>query len=396
MKKKPTLRILMITHKTESFVRDIARFICKKGHEVILYGPIPAKKDLKHLISDGVKFIPIKIKGVMTSGEKIDDLFLQAPRFEMIKYVLTSLRDLASIILNHKINMLHAHWVLPSGFIAGLLSRIFRVPAIITAHGRSIYLNPEVGFTIPRKFYARILLKIAFRNMKRLVVISEDARAHALARGASPHKINLIYNGTDDHLFDSRLPGAVIRERLESKDSYILMAVRKFHKRKGLQYAIKALPRVLQSIPNTRLILIGGGPLDPALRKLAERLNVGKNVIFTGMIPNVEVPLYLAAADVCLIPSLDEGFGVAAVESMAMKKPLISTMAGGLKEVVDESVAVIVPAKDANAISEAIIKLWKDPNLRKRMGELGREKVETIYNWDRAAGEYINLYHKVL
>ncbi|MHA1402955.1 MAG: glycosyltransferase family 4 protein [Candidatus Helarchaeota archaeon] len=386
----------MITHKTESFVRDIARFVQKNGHDVYLYGPMPSKKDLKPLLSSGVKLFPMNIKGILTSGEKIGDNFLSSPRKEMIRFVFASLKTLSRILLTYRVDVIHAHWVLPSGFIAGILSRIFRIPAIVTAHGRSIYLNPQVGFIVPQKRYARILLEMSFLNLKKIVAVSRDAIFHALQRGAKQDRCVVIYNGTDEQLFNPDVSGMNVKSKWGLKKDFALVAVRKFYKRKGLQYLIQALPGVIDEIPDVKLILLGDGPLKKTLERQVKELNISNHVIFTGMVPNRKVPEYLAAADACLVPSLEEGFGVAAVEAMAMKKPLISTQAGGLREVVDEKTTILVPPRDSQAIAQAIIRLWKNPEMRKKLGEAGRKKVLQKFNWNRAAREYIKLYNQIL
>ncbi|MHC1591418.1 MAG: glycosyltransferase family 4 protein [Candidatus Helarchaeales archaeon] len=390
------LSILMITHKTESFVRDLARFVRRRGHDVYLYGPFPAKEDHQRLIDDGVKFLPMKFKGRLTSGETIKNEFLKVPRMEMVRFLISSIKDLILILSKTKFDILHAHWILPSGLIASLLSSLFRIPCVATAHGRSIYLNPEVGFTIPQNRYARMLLKLAFLKLDGIITCSKDARSQAIQRGASSRKIHLIYNGTDEELFTPDLSGATIREELGLGNAPIIIAVRKFYVRKGLQYLIKAMPMIIKEHPEARLILMGDGPLKEALILETERLNLTKNVLFTGMIPNARVPSYIAAANVCVVPSLDEGFGVAAVEAMSMKKPLVSTQAGGLKEVVNETNALIIPPKNSKALAEAILKLLENPEIGRKLGENGRKTVMSKFNWKLAAKKHELLYNKII
>ena len=216
----------------------------------------------------------------------------------------------------------------------------------------------------------------------------------AIARGVTPEKVTVIYNGTNTGLFKPDIVPMPLKEEFGA--DFILLTVRKFYRRKGIQDVIRAMPQILEECPKACFVIIGYGPLEEELKQLATHLNLQKHVKFLGRLPNHDLPPYYAAADVFIIPSHEEAFGVVAAEAMAMGKPLISTAVGGLREVVDEEVALIVPPADPNSIADAMIRLYHSPQLRQTMGRAGLHKVRKVFNWDRAARQYIDLYEKVL
>ena len=395
MKKKvkiKRLNVLVITHKTESFVRDLAIHISKLGNNIILYGPKPERKDLESILKSRVTFIPTQVRSIFTSGERIEDQFLEKPRLEMFKHFFSTFLELFRIIRKYKIDLIHAHWVLPSGFICSLISYILKKPLLITAHGRSIYFNPKLGKTVPKKGYVRIMYKSVFKRMSKIISVSKYVKEVILELGINPSKVKLIYNGTNLNQFHPDIKGDKIKNKLNLEDKFIILTVRKFFYRKGLQYLIKAISLVKKKIPNIKLVIIGYGPYESSLKSLTNKLALQDYILFLGKIQNLNLPPYYAASDIFVIPSLVEGFGVAAAEAMAMELPLISTNIKGLIEVSDSTNAIIVPPANESAISDAIIKLWQDPRLREELGKNGRQKILNLFNWTRAAKEYDELY----
>ncbi len=386
------LNILVVTHKTESFVRDIAIHTSKFGNNIILYGPKPEGMDLKSILKSKIKFIPTRVRSIFTSGEKIEDEFLEKPRFEMFKHFFLSLIEVFRIVMSKKVDVIHAHWVLPSGFMCSLVSFLFRKPLIITAHGRSIYYDPKLGKTTPKKGYVRLMYIPTFLLMKKIVAVSKFLKEIILSIGVNPSKIKLIYNGTNLDQFNPKISGDKIKSKLKIENNFNILTVRKFFHRKGLQYLIKAISLLKEKISNVKLIMIGYGPLESSLKSLTKKLGLQDHVLFLGRIENQNLPPYYAASDVFVIPSLVEGFGVAAAEAMAMELPLISTNIKGLIEVSDSTNAMVVPPADEKAIAEAILKLWESPELRKKLGNAGRRKILEKFNWDRAGKEYNYLY----
>jgi glycosyltransferase involved in cell wall biosynthesis len=116
-------------------------------------------------------------------------------------------------------------------------------------------------------------------------------------------------------------------------------------------------------------------------------------VTFLGWVPNTALPPYYRAAAVSVIPSLEEGFGIPAAEAMGCEVPVVATDAGGLPEVVEHEVTgLVVPRGDSGALASAIGRLLDDEELRRRMGLAGRERALRLFDWDRTAEQFEQVY----
>ncbi len=311
----------------------------------------------------------------------------------MVRFAWSLLRSIRREI-STGVDIVHAQWVIPSGFLASLAAWGTGIPVIATAHGRDVCLNPDAGYTVPQRPYMRWLLRLTFRQLQALAANSIYTQQQALARGISPEKVTVVYNGTNTSLFKPEIAPLPLKEKFGA--DFILLTVRKFYHRKGIQDVINAMPQVIEQCPKACFVIIGYGPLEEELKQLTANLNLQDHVKFLGRLPNEELPPYYAAADAFIIPSHEEAFGVVAAEAMAMGKPLISTAVGGLKEVADDKVALIVPPRDPDSVARAIVTLYHSPHLRETMGQAGLHEVREVFNWDRAARQYIDLYEKVL
>ena len=385
--------VLVVTHKAESFVNDIACAVSQHGWRTRYLCPYRDDLPMDRLRAAGVEVRSFRSTSVIGSSERISEDYIKLPRYDMVKFASLLLRLIRKEI-SYGVDVIHAHWVLPSGFLACVASWRTHTPVIATAHGRDVCLNPAADYTVPQRPHMRWLLRFALGRLAALAVNSRYTQGQALQRGISPDKVTVVYNGTNTGLFKPEVAAVPLKEELDT--DFIVLTVRKFYHRKGLQDVIKAMPQVLKECPKACFVIIGYGPLEEELKQLAQSLNLQQHVRFLGRLPNDELPPYYAAADAFIIPSHEEAFGVVAAEAMAMGKPLISTAVGGLGEVVDDEVALIIPPGDPDSIARAIVTLYQSPERREKMGQVGLTKVREIFNWDRAAQEYISLYESVL
>jgi glycosyltransferase involved in cell wall biosynthesis len=192
-----------------------------------------------------------------------------------------------------------------------------------------------------------------------LIAITEAIREDALsARGIAPSKITRIYNALSLEHFgrveDQAATGA-FRERLGLRAGELAVGVvGRFTPMKGQRYAIEAFPQVQKAVPNARLVLVGGGPLENELRALAQQLGV--NAIFPGSLS--EMKLLYNTLDVLAHPALSEPFGLVVLEAIACGLPVVATNRGGLPEVTGFSPHHrIVPAGEAAALAQALIEM---------------------------------------
>ena len=164
---------------------------------------------------------------------------------------------------------------------------------------------------------------------------------------------------------------------------------------KGLRFLIEALPKVLLDFPEACLSVIGKAKEKGEITKLIAKLDLKGKISFHSELSEIEIVNLYSSAQIAVIPSLYEGFGFGAGEALACSLPLISTHSGGLKEVVGEA-AIQIKSGDAKEISMAIIDLFSNPEKQAYYSRLGRERMESEFDWLKAAEEYVKIYEEVI
>ncbi|WP_431678171.1 glycosyltransferase family 4 protein [Kitasatospora sp. KL5] len=199
--------------------------------------------------------------------------------------------------------------------------------------------------------------------------------------------------GVDEKTFRPDSGGAGIRARLGLTDRPVVVCVSRLVKRKGQDTLIEAMPQILAAVPDTVLLIVGGGPYRSDLEKLAEARGVAGSVRFTGAVPWEELPAHYGAGDVFAMPcrtrrgGLDvEGLGIVYLEASATGLPVVAGDSGGAPDAVLEGeTGYVVPGRSAAAAAERIVRLLHDEQLRQTMGEAGRRWVERSWRWDLLA-----------
>jgi glycosyltransferase involved in cell wall biosynthesis len=298
-------------------------------------------------------------------------------------YIATSVPFifLRSLFLSKDICAFHCHGLV-SALMGYFLASITRKPFIGTEQSMGWANSKFRGFV-----YRRAALCIA----------SSSAVAREFESiGASANKIKIIPNGVDLEKFSNvRSPTPHI------KGSFIILQVGRLEKVKGHKYLLDAFAAVVnatgsdpaESGVRPRLIIIGDGSERGNLETQARELDIKESIEFTGEIPHNELPYWYRKADVFVMPSLSEGFGIAVIEAMAAKVPVVASDTGGLLDVISDGInGLFVRAGDSQAIARAILFLYHNPqtagSLRKNGFERARE-----YSWDSIALRIANIYH---
>jgi glycosyltransferase involved in cell wall biosynthesis len=290
-------------------------------------------------------------------------------------------------------DVIHAHWAIPTGPAAVMAARKLRAPSVITMHGGDVYVNPEQGYDFPTRWYVRPALGWTLRHAGALTAITDDCRQHALRAGAPADRIRLVFNGTDLRRFSPHDNGTPGDQRFGPN---MIFACRQLFPRKGIRFLLEAAAQLKPQFPDLKIVLAGDGFERPALVQLAQELGIGGDVTFLGWVPNTDLPPYYRAAAVSVIPSLEEGFGIPAAEAMGCEVPVVASDAGGLPEVVEDGVTgLVVPRGDSTALARAIGSLLADPERRRQMGRAGRARALRLFDWDRSAEQFEELYREV-
>ncbi|MFC9051126.1 glycosyltransferase family 4 protein [Streptomyces anthocyanicus] len=275
----------------------------------------------------------------------------------------------------------------PLGLMAPALRRAGAERLVATTHGH------EAGWAqLPA---ARQLLRRIGESTDTITYLGEYTRsriAGALTPGAAARMVQLP-PGVDEKTFHPASGGDEVRARLGFTDRPVVVCVSRLVPRKGQDTLIRALPRVLAAEPDAVLLIVGGGPYEKDLRRLAEETGVAAAVHFTGAVPWSELPAHYGAGDVFAMPcrtrrgGLDvEGLGIVYLEASATGLPVVAGDSGGAPDaVLDGETGWVVRGEDPNESADRITTLLADPELRRRMGERGRAWVEEKWRWDLLA-----------
>lgn len=260
---------------------------------------------------------------------------------------------------------------------------VVEVNAILTEEAktfRSLQLA-EIATTIERRVLERADMIIA---------VSRQLGDRIAARGIDRGKIRIVPNGINTELFD-RIPSTeTCREQIGVDAPFIVGFVGSLKSWHGVDLLLSAFARLLDDEPDARLLIVGKGPMEKALRADAVALKAEHAVVFTGAVPHERVPLFLGAMDVAVAPfhPMDDFYfsPIKLFEYMAAGRCTIASNLGQMADVIDDGRnGLLFPAGDENALYEAMNRTRVTPDLRKRLGAEGRRMVHARFTWTEAA-----------
>lgn len=266
---------------------------------------------------------------------------------------------------------------------AGVLGRVAAwfagVPVVIhTPHGHIFYgyYGPAISWVI--RLFERLLALLT----DRIVTLTDrGAQEHVRYKIAGPEKFMTIPSGITLSVFRSvRIDPAVKRKELGlPTDGPVIGTVGRLVPIKGHEWLLKAAPLVLAEFPHATFVFLGEGPLLGQLQQVAAGLGISGHVMFLGA--RQDVPECLAAFDLFAFPSLNEGMGRALIEAMAVGLPAVAARVGGIPDVVaDGETGLLVPARDAAALADALLKLLRDPARRQAYGQAARRSMDERFD----------------
>ncbi|MFI5884152.1 glycosyltransferase family 4 protein [Streptomyces sp. NPDC051554] len=275
----------------------------------------------------------------------------------------------------------------PLGLMAPALRKAGAERLVATTHGH------EAGWAqLPA---SRQLLHRIGESTDTITYLGEYTRsriAAALSPAAAARMVQLP-PGVDEKVFHPGSGGAEVRARLGLTDRPVVVCVSRLVPRKGQDTLILAMPRILAQQPDTVLLIVGGGPYEKDLRRLAHETGVTDSVRFTGAVPWSELPAHYGAGDVFAMPcrtrrgGLDvEGLGIVYLEASATGLPVVAGDSGGAPDaVLDGETGWVVRGGSPEDAADRITALLGDAELRQNMGERGRQWVEERWRWDLLA-----------
>jgi len=316
---------------------------------------------------------------------------------EPFTFSIRAYNRLKGLLSKYKFDIVHDNQCLGYGL---LLMKRLGIPVVTTIH-HPVPIDRELELAQAKTWWDKFRLKrwYSFTNMQyrvtpgvdRIITVSENSATDIKRVFNVPDDLlRVVLNGIDTDIFncDGNIP--------KVPNSLIMVSSGAGHT-KGGPYLFKALHQ-LKDDYNIKLTVIGSAPPESEQAKLVREYGLEDRIHFTGKIEREELLRLYASAEIAVVPSLYEGFGLPAAEAMSCGLPVISSTAGALPEVVgkDGSTGILVPPADSTALATAITQLINDPQRRSKMGKAGRKRVEDNFSWKQAAIKTVQVYEEFL
>lgn len=309
---------------------------------------------------------------------------------------------IAQVARAERVDLLHAHSPVLNGLPAIWAGRRLGLPVIYevrtfwedAAVNHGTYAEGSLRYRT-----TRMLETIAVKQAHRVVAICEGIRSELLRRGVSRDRITVVPNGVDGDWLEPRERAGMLAARLGLGAGPVFGYVGSFSHYENLPFLVRAAPEFLRPFPGGRLLVVGGGRDESALRRAA--LEVGPGVIITGRIPHDQVRDIYTLLDVLVLPRrrirlTELVTPLKPLEAMAMGKPVLASDIGGHAELIrDGETGVLFRTDDRESLVAEAVRLGEHPLLRQRLGGEGRRFVEAERTWDRVVAGYLDVYASV-
>jgi len=347
--------------------------LAKRGHEI-------------HFISYSS---PFRLRGFQQNVYYHEVNVSAYPLFKYPPYDLSLATKIIEIDREYDLDIVHAHYAIPHAISAYLAKQILHgkgPKTITTLHGTDITLVGKDA-----SFYEAV--KFSIENSDGVTAVSNYLTERTQKEFSINKKIKTIYNFVDTNIFNGVVTNCDTRQ-FKPNDEKLLIHASNFRKVKRLTDIINIFAIVHKYVPS-RLLLIGEGPERQASHNLAEELGVLDDVLYLGTQDCIEN--LLGCADVFLLPSSEESFGLAALEAMSCETPVVGSMVGGIPEVVDHNInGFLHNVGDVKAMADSVIELLTNDGLLKDIKNEARKTAIEKFDSHIVIPEYEKYYHEVL
>lgn len=303
-------------------------------------------------------------------------------------YSLALTTKMVEVARHGRLDVLHVHYAIPNAASAVMARQIVApqpLPVVTTLHGTDVTLvgnDPNYLETT----------RWSILQSDAVTAVSRSLRRTSIEQLGIHNQIDVIPNFIDPERYERarETPGA---RRWAKPGEGVLIHISNFRPVKRVLDVIRVFERVLVQFP-CRLLMVGDGPDRGKVEQYCREHDICNAVTFIGSLPLIEE--VLIGADLFLLPSESESFGLAALEALSCKVPVIATNAGGLPEVVvDGECGFLCPVGDVEAMANAANLLLSDPQRRRAMGEAGRRRAVETFGQDAVVGRYRAIYERV-
>lgn len=367
------MRIMMLNYEyppigggASPITRALSEELARDGHAVDVvtmgYSKLPFREDL----IDG-RLRVFRVPALRASP-------VRAITIEMASYVLSAFPVALALAAHHRYDLIHAHFLMPTGVLAAALKRLTGLPLVVTIHGSDVPgYNPD-RFKRGHRVLAPLWRQVVQSSD---AIISPSRYLCGLLQHVVDVPVDIIPHG-----FHLPAGGTVSRRKR------IFFASRLFP-RKGAQHMLKALEGV--DLGGWEVVIAGDGPMLGPLQEQARQLGI--NVQFPGFVTGQALQDLYASSEIFVFPSLHDNFPVVLLEALSAGCAVITNNVTGMPEVVGDA-GVLVKPHDIAGLRAAIVDLMGDEVRRRQLGDLSRQRVEG-FAWNRILAEHLELYGRV-
>ena len=362
------------------FIFDLADNLVKKGYGVHVITP---------RVSGSVKKEMLGGISVHRTGYILENARGILPAIiRRIHYTVGCTLSAVKIIKEHKIDVIHAFWVVPTGFAGMLASKLTGKPIVVTAAGSDLCFWPG-------KSFIRFIIKLTLSHINRLITLGTDLKNRALNLGMPETRItvNIDVCGVDTELFAPEKNDSKLKELLKIGNHPLAIYVGRLVAPKKVDYLLEAMYLLKKSDFLVKLFIIGDGPSRKNLENLCRQKGLDDSVVFWGSLSREEFLKFLKAADIFVYASEREGVPTAILEALSTGKPVIASAVGGIPDIIKDGYnGLLVKDNSGSGFSAKLQTLLKDEPLRRKMGVNAREFAESHLSKEIIVPEIEKIY----
>ncbi len=351
---------------------ELGKLLAERGHNV-------------HFITSGMPF---------RLGQFHPNIFyheVEVNQYDVFKYPpydLTLANRMAQVAINEQLDLLHVHYAVPHALCAYLAKQMVgeKLKIVTTLHGTDITVlgyDPSL----------RDMIRFGIEQSDMVTAVSRDLIRETVELLQVNKEIELVYNFVDKRRYYRR-EVSEIKKMFAPNGEKILMHISNFRPVKRVADVVEVFHKVHEQLP-AKLLFIGEGPELSTIRKMICERGLGQDVIFLGK--QEDVAEVISLADVMLLPSEKESFGLVALEAMACGVPVVATRTGGIPEVVvDGQTGFLCDIGDVNKMAEQTLVLLQNKTLYKEFSRVSVQRSCNTFCHDTIASQYERLYQKLL
>ena len=384
------MNVLFLTHSfprsegdaAGSFILRLAVALRSENVNVRVVAPagpgLPSSDEIEGISIERFRYAPRRYEKLAYTGNMANDVASSwTARLALVGFLGSDFIHSVRVRRSFEPELVHAHWWFPNGVVGTWVSGLAHIPLVTTLHGTDVRLVRKVGVAKP--LFAHVL-----KHSAAVTTVSRWLKdeTEVLVPGVHP---TVAPMPVATSLFS---PGS-------SRNGQKLLFVGRLNDQKGADHLVRALAAM--KTPAASLDVVGDGPNREALQQLAQQLGVSSRIRWHGQLSQSELPLLYQRAAAVVIPSVDEGLGLVAVEALLCETPVVAFDSGGLRDVIQhEKTGLLVKPGDSGALANALDDLLAREGRGSGLGRAGRLYALSAFAPESAARRYAEIYRQVL